>query len=152
MSYSFSGLILVSHYLPIFISVQADTWGSRISHQVWKVWWIKVHQYVLAWIKESFEQCKIQSSDFNQLSADDAANSIGLISEYKNSLQITYPKNIESTVCLDHQNDCLIEFGSGTIKFTQPKNANLGALLYKSHKIQSSISHAPAHMPVYDSV
>jgi len=136
MNYSFCGLILSSHYLPIFL------WSIPFFNKQFKLtlealeFPINFENFgrsksidnVLARIKQSFVHCKIQNSDLNWLSADGMANAVGIISEYESLACTMRPNGVDFTVCLTHQNESSSGFASGTIEFTQPKNANLWAL------------------------
>jgi hypothetical protein len=59
---------------------------------------------------------------------------------------------VSITCCLAHQNERSAGYASRTLKFAQPKNEALWAILKKSHKIQVDISRAPIRMSVFLSI
>ena len=52
-------------------------------------------------------------------------------------------------VCFAHQNERSAGLASGTIEYAEPKNADLGAVIEKSHKIQVHVGRASSRMEVY---
>ena len=106
----------------------------------------KTIENVTAWMFDSLDQVGIKSGDINQLSADGASNAIGSVAEYESLSRTDRSNDVLITRCLAHQNERSAGYASGTLKFAQPKNEALGAILKKSHKIQVDISHAPTRL------
>ena len=97
-------------------------------------------------------ESNIKDGDINQLSADGAANSIDAVSEYEALSRTHRSNNVSFTVCLAHQNKRSGGLASGTIEFADPKNAELGTVINKSHKIQGRMNCATTQMKVYETV
>jgi len=112
----------------------------------------KTIENVTAWMFDSLDQVGIKSGDINQLSADGASNAIGSVAEYESLSRTDRSNDVSITRCLAHQNERSAGYASGTLKFAQPKNEALGAILKKSHKIQVDISRAPTRMSVFLSI
>ncbi len=85
------------------------------------------------------------NSDFAQFTADGTSNAIDFMQEFE---VLTGdgdgpPTSVDFAVCYAHQNEQSGGKASGTVKFAEITNDNLGDLLKKSHKIQVRISMAP---------
>ena len=107
---------------------------------------------ITKWMNDSFKALKVQHSDFNQLSADGAANSIGSIAEYEALARTSRPNNVDVDICISHQNQRSGGLASGTLDFAVPENQELGDLLNKNHLIQTFISRSTGRMATYKGV
>lgn len=107
---------------------------------------------ITEWMQDSFEAMKVQDSDFNQLSADGAANSIGSVAEYEALARTSRPNNVDVDICVSHQNQRSGGLASGTLDFAVPQNQELGDVLNKNHHIQTHVSRAPVRMTAYKAV
>ncbi len=91
-------------------------------------------------------------SDFSQLTADGTSNAIGSMQEFEVLTRDGHPTSVDFAVCYAHQNERSGGKASGTVKFAEITNENLGDLVKKSHKIQVCISRAPKRMHAYPQV
>ena len=92
------------------------------------------------WMNETCKAAKIEASDFNQLTADGAANAIGSLVDYEALTRAERPNDVDFTVCMAHQNERSGGYASGTMKFALDPNPELGAVLIKNHEIQVTLS------------
>ncbi len=60
--------------------------------------------------------------------------------------------SVEFNICYSHQNEHSGGFASGTMKFADKPNEELGAILSKSHETQVWISRSPKHMKLYSNI
>ncbi len=82
--------------------------------------------------------------------ADGGSNAIGSIQEYDVvSHSEGRQTSVEFNICYCHQNEHSGGYASGTMKFADKPNEELGAILRKSHEIQVWISQAPKCMKLY---
>ena len=89
----------------------------------------------------SCDQSGILPEDWAQLSADGGSNAIGSIQEYEVvSRSDGRQTSVEFNICYSHQNERSGGFASGTMKFADMPNEELGAILRKSNEIQVQIS------------
>ncbi len=95
---------------------------------------------------------KVNHSDLNQVTADGAGNAIGSVSEYESRTRSYRGNDVEVEVCIAHQNERSGGYASGTIKFEELVNVDLGTFLAKSHKLQTFLSRSTERMSVYKDV
>ena len=101
----------------------------------------------------SCDQSGILPEDWAQLSADGGSNAIGSIQEYEVvSRSDGQQTSVEFNICYSHQNERSGGFASGTMKFADMPNEELGAILRKSHEIQVRISRPPKRMKFYSDI
>jgi hypothetical protein len=112
----------------------------------------KTNTNISDWLFESFKSAKLKHSDINQLAADGASNAIGSMSEYESLSRTERANDVDFDVCLAHQNERSGGYASGTIKFAQPVNEELGGILLKNHRIQVHISRAPTRVKEFRDV
>jgi hypothetical protein len=104
-------------------------------------------------MQDSCAESGILSEDWAQLLADDGSNAIGSIQEYEVvSRSEGRQTNVEFNMCYSHQNGHSGGFASGTMKFADKPNEELGAILRKSHEIQVRISQFPKRMKLYSDI
>ena len=85
---------------------------------------------------ESIVEAKIDSDDFNQLAADGGSNTIGSIQDFEVVTREEGRTNYtDFVVCFSHQNEGSAGYASGTVKFVDAPNEELGAVLAKNHDI-----------------
>ncbi len=95
----------------------------------------------------------ILSEDWAQQSADSGSNAIGSIQEYEVvSRSEGQQTNVEFNICYSHQNELSGGFASGTMKFADTPNEELGANLRKSHEIQVRIDWSQKRMKLYSDI
>ena len=95
----------------------------------------------------------ILSEDWAQQSADSGSNAIGSIQEYEVvSRSEGRQTSVEFNIFYSHQNERSGGFASGTMKFTDKPDEELGAILRKSHEIQVRISWSPKRMKLYSDI
>ena len=97
-------------------------------------------------------ESQIMNSHFSQLTADGASNAICSMQEFKVLTHDGCPTSVDFAVCYACQNDQSGSKASGTVKFAETTNDNLGDLLKKIHEIQVRISRAPKRMHAYRQV
>ncbi len=112
----------------------------------------KTRAYVSDWMNDSFVAARVKHSDLHQLSADGAFNAIGSLAEYEVLSHASCPNDIDFNVCLAHQNECSGGYASGTIKFDEPVNDELGGVLTKNHQIHVRLNWSAPRMKVYCSM
>jgi hypothetical protein len=100
-------------------------------------------------MKSSCTESRIINSDFSQLTADGASIAIGSMQEFEVLTRAGCSNDVDFAVCYAHQNERSGGKASGTVKFTEVINDELGDVLKKSHKIQVRISRAPKRMHIY---
>ena len=103
-------------------------------------------------MESSCAESGMMNSDFSQLTADGALNAIGSMQEFEVLTQHGRPNEVDFAVCYAHQNERSGGKASGTVKFAEETNNDLGDVLKKSHKIQVRISRAPKRMHAYRQV
>jgi hypothetical protein len=104
-------------------------------------------------MQESCAESGILSEDWAQLSADGGSNAIGSIQEYEVvSHSEGQQTSVEFNICYSLQNERSGGFASGTMKFADMPNEELGAILRKSHEIQVRISQSPKRMKLYSDI
>jgi hypothetical protein len=92
-------------------------------------------------MQDSCAESGILSEDWAQQSADGGSIAIGSIQEYEVvSRSEGQQTSVEFNICYSHQNERSGGFASGTMKFADKPNEELGAILRKSHEIQVQIS------------
>ena len=89
----------------------------------------KTCKNVSDWIEASLTEGSIEPSDFVHLSADGAANAVGSLSEFEASSRASHPNGIDFEVCYGHQNEHAGGKASGTLKFAEDPNPELGVIL-----------------------
>ena len=95
-------------------------------------------------------ETRTKSSDFNNLVGDGGSNAIGGVQEYEVLTRSEgRPNNIDFNVCFDHQNERSSGYATGTLQFQENPNAELGAILRKSHEIQVRLNRSGKRMGVY---
>ncbi len=95
----------------------------------------------------------VLSEDWAQLSADGGSNAIGSIQKYEVvSRSEGQQTSVEFNICYSCQNEHSGGYASGTMKFADKPNEELGAILRKSHEIQVRISWAPKRMKLYSDI
>jgi hypothetical protein len=104
---------------------------------------------VVDWIMESMEELKVNHPDMNQVTADGAGNAIGSVSEFESRTRQFRGGDIYVDVCIAHQNERSGGYASGTVKFADPVNAELGLVLAKNHKTQTFLMRSAERMKVY---
>ena len=104
------------------------------------------------WMNDSFVAAHVKHSDLHQLSADGASNAIGSLAEYEVLSRASHPNNVDFNVCLAHQNERSGGYTSGTIKFAEPVNDELGGVLTKNHQSHVRLNWYAPRMKVYCSV
>ncbi len=60
--------------------------------------------------------------------------------------------DVDFNVCLAHQNECSGGYASGTIKFAEPVNDELGGVLTKNHQIHVCLNWSAPRIKVHCSV
>ena len=103
-------------------------------------------------MESSCAESGMMNSDFSQLTADGASNAIGLMQEFEVLTRHGRPNEVDFAVCYAHQNERSGGKASGTVKFAEETNNDLGDVLKKSHEIQVRISRAPKRMHAYRQV
>ena len=110
----------------------------------------KTSTAVSDWMFESIAEAKIDSDDFNQLAADGGSNAIGSIQEFEVVAREEGRTNsTDFVVCFSCQNERSAGYASGTAKFVDDPNEELGAVLAKSYDIQVRMYRNPSCMGVY---
>jgi hypothetical protein len=97
-------------------------------------------------------ELRIMNSDFSQLTANGASHDIDSMQEFEVLTRDGPPSSVDFPVCYAHQNERSGGKASGTVKFAEITNDNLGDLPKKSHEIQACISRAPKRMHAYQQV
>ena len=88
-------------------------------------------------MQDSCAESAIVPEDWGQLSADGGNNTIGSIQECEVvSRSKGWQTSVEFNICYSHQNEPSGGYASGTMKFVDKPNKELGAILRKSHEIQ----------------
>ena len=100
-------------------------------------------------MKSSCAESRIINFDFSQLAADDASNATGSIQEFEVLTRAGLSNAADFAVCYAHQNERLDGKASGTVKFAEVINDELGDVLKKSHEIQVRIGRAPKRLHIY---
>jgi hypothetical protein len=103
-------------------------------------------------MNDSFVAARVKHSDLHQLSMDGASNAIGSLAEYEVLSRASCLNDVDFNVCLAHQNERSGGYASGTIKFAEPANDELGDVLIKNHQIQVRLNRSAHRMKVYRSV
>ena len=103
-------------------------------------------------MESSCAESGMMNSDFSQLTADGASNAIGSMQEFEVLTRHGRPNEVDFAVCYAHQNERSGGKASGTVKFAEETNNDLGDVLKKSHEIQVRISRAPKRMHAYRQV
>jgi hypothetical protein len=104
-------------------------------------------------MQDSCAESGILSEDWAQLSADGGSNAVGSIQEYEVvSCSEGQQTSVEFNICYSHQNERSGGYASGTMKFADKPNEELGAIQRKSHEIQVWISQAPKRMKLYSDI
>ncbi|KAL7474701.1 hypothetical protein ACHAW6_003559 [Cyclotella cf. meneghiniana] len=101
---------------------------------------------VVEWLTESHKAIKVVSSDFNQMAADGASNTIRSILEVEVQTRTELANDIDLSICHAHQNECAGGYASGTHKYAEPVNVDLGQILEKSHVIQFHLNRTESRM------
>ena len=101
-------------------------------------------------MSESCVEVRAKSEDFNQLSADGGSNAIGACQEYEVMTRCDSRRAtcLDFNVCFSHQNERSSGYASGTIKFADEPNADLGLILSKNHDIQVRFGRSPKRLGV----
>jgi hypothetical protein len=84
--------------------------------------------------------------DFCHLTANGASHAIGSMQEFKVLTHAGPSNNVDFAVRYAQQNERSGGKASGTVKFSEATNNDLGVVLKKSLKIQARISRAPQRM------
>jgi hypothetical protein len=100
-------------------------------------------------MKSSCTDSRIINSDFSQLTADGALNAIGYIQEFEVLTRAGRSNDVDFAICYADQNERSGGKASGTVKFAEVINDDLGDVLKKSHEIQVHIYRAPKRMHIY---
>ena len=103
-------------------------------------------------MKSSSAELRIINSGFSQLTADGASNAIGSMQEFEVLTRAGHSNNVDFAVFYAHQNERSGGKASGTVKFAEVINDELGDVLKKSHKIQVCISRAPKRLHIYQQI
>ena len=103
-------------------------------------------------MKSSCTESRIINSDFSQLTADGASNAIGSMQEFKVLTRAGHSNDVDFAVCYAHQNERSGGKASGTVKFAEVINDDLGDVLKKSHEIQVRIRRAQKRMHIYQQI
>ena len=112
----------------------------------------KTVDVVAEWMNSSVKESKLEASDFGQLIADGGSNAIGSVQEYEVVTRTSSngrSNNQDFNVCVAHQNQRSAGKASGTADFVVNENAELGALLKKSHEIQERTHRNTQRMKEY---
>ena len=113
----------------------------------------KTSTAVAEWMFESIAAAKIESDDFNQLAADGGSNAIGSIQEFEVvAREEGRSTSTDFVVCFSHQNERSAGYASGTAKFADEPNEELGAVLAKNHEVQVRMHRNPGRTSVYRGV
>jgi hypothetical protein len=107
---------------------------------------------VSQWMDDSFEYATIQKSDLVHLAADGASNAIGAISEYESTSRTSRSNDVFFNICYAHQTNRSGGYASGTIKFAEAVNEELGDILNKNHAIQVRFQRSGTRMKVFRDV
>ena len=103
-------------------------------------------------MNDSFVAARVKHFNLHQLSVDGASNAIGSLAEYEVLSRASCLNDVDFNVCLAHQNECSGGYASGTIKFAEPVNDELGGVLTKNHQIHVLLNWSAPRMKVYCSV
>jgi hypothetical protein len=83
-------------------------------------------------MQDNCAESAIVPEDWGQLSADSGSNAIGSIQEYEVvSHSECWQTSVEFNICYSHKNEHSGGYASGTIKFVDKPNEELGAILRK---------------------
>ena len=97
----------------------------------------KTSTAVSDWMFQSIAATNIETADFNQLAADGGSNAIGAIQEFEVVAREDGRSNsTELVVCISHQNERSGGYVSGTVKFADAPNDELGAVLTTRSKFE----------------
>jgi hypothetical protein len=101
-------------------------------------------------MQDSCAESAIVPEDWGQLSADGGSNAIASIQEYEVvSHSEGWQTSVEFNICYSHQNVRSGGYASGTMKFVDKPNKELGAILRTNHEIQVRFSRATKRMKLF---
>ena len=113
----------------------------------------KTCKNVKEWMSESLVASKLDKEDFIQLSADGGSNAIGSVQEFEViGREEGRSNSTDFAVCFAHQNERSGGYASGTAKFADNPNEQLGEHLKKNHEIQVFVNRAPKRMDEYNGI
>ena len=88
------------------------------------------------------DEAQIKSSDIIHMSADGASNAIGSANDYELLTRKERTQDLDFDTCYAHQNQRSGGYASGTVKFAEDPNPELGALLKKQHRLHVHVSRS----------
>lgn len=104
-------------------------------------------------MRETNEQLSVEDADLNQVTADGGSNAVGSAQEFE---LVGREKGRENSqdfiVCVAHQNERAGGYASGTAKFAEDPNPELGKTLTKNHSLQERFHRNSGRMGEYNSV
>ena len=105
------------------------------------------------WMFESIAVVNIETNDSNQLAADGCSNAIFAIQEFEVvAWEDRRSNSTDFVVCLSHQNEWSGGYASGTAKFADAPDHELGAVLDRNHEVQVQMHRNPGRIIVYNDV
>lgn len=99
------------------------------------------------------DAAKIATDDIHQLAADGGSNAIGSVQEYEVVARDEgRAVSTDFGICMSHQNERSGGLASGTIKFAEMQNEELGLIIKKNHENQVRLNRSGHRLGVYSGV